>query len=118
MAPGLEFPRPLIRHLAPPVSLSGLLDGPGTGLPRGRQQRLGFLVLEVTLVACKGNNLLQLAPLFSQAQALNLKARVFIIKLFTKLAHRISHPSEKLLAKSTTPPSALEHVFYIVIRPK
>ena len=33
VAPGLEFPRPLLRRLTPPVNLSGLLDGPGTSLP-------------------------------------------------------------------------------------
>ena len=118
MAPGLEFPRPLLRRLTPTVSLSGLLDGPGMGLPRGRQQRLGLLIVKVTLVAHKGNGRLQLAPLFSQAQALSLKARVFIIKLFTKLAHRVSRPPEKPLAKNAKPPGALEHVFRSAIRPK
>ena len=65
VAPGKEFPRPLIHRLTPLISLSGLLDGPGTGLPRGRQQRLGLLIVEVTLVACKRSGRLQLAPLFS-----------------------------------------------------
>ena len=118
VAPGLEFPRPLLRHLTPLVSLSGLLDGLGTGLLRGSRQRLGLLIIKVTPVARKGYGRLQLAPLFSQAQALGLKARVFIIKLLTKLAHRVSHPPEKPLAKSTMPPGTLEHVFCVVIRPK
>ena len=102
----------------PPTSFSGLLDGPGTSLPGGRHQLLGLLIVEVTLVARKGNGRLQLAPLFSQAQALSLKARVFIIKIFTKLAHRVSRPPEKPLAKNSTPPGTLEHVFCVVIHPK
>ena len=118
VAPGKEFPRPLVHRLTPQISFSGLLDGPGTSLPGGRQQLLGLRNVEVTLVARKGNGRLQLAPLFSQAQALGLKARVFIIKLLTKLAHRVSHPSEKPLANSATPPGMLEHVFCVVIRPK
>ena len=118
MAPGKEFPRPLIHRLTPPTSFSGLLDGLGTSLPGGRQQLLGLLIVEVTLVARKGNGCLQLAALFSQAQALGLKACVFIIKLLTKLAHRVSRPPEKPLAKSATPPGMLEHVFCIIICPK
>ena len=69
-------------------------------------------------MARKGNSRLQLAPLFSQAQALILEARIFISKLFTKPAHRVSRPPEKPLAKNATPPGALEHVFCVVIRPK
>ena len=69
-------------------------------------------------MARKGNSRLQLAPLFSQAHALSFKARIFISKLFTKPAHRVSRPPKKLLAKNATPPSVLEHVFCIVIRPK
>ena len=69
-------------------------------------------------MARKGNGSLQLAPLFSQAKALSLKAHVFISNLFTKPAHLVSHPPEKPLAKDATPPGVLEHVFCIVIRPK
>ena len=118
VAPGKEFPRPLIHRLTPPISFLGLLDGPGAGLPGGRQQLLSLLIVEVTLVAREGNSRLQLAPLFSQAQALGLKARVFIIKLFTKLAHRVSRPPEKPLAKSVTLPGTLEYVFHTIICPK
>ena len=69
-------------------------------------------------MARKGYGRLQLAPLFSQAQALSLKARVFLIKLLTKLAHRVSRHPEKPLAKNSMPPGALEHVFCVIIRPK
>ena len=69
-------------------------------------------------MARKGDDRLQLAPLFSQAQALSLKVRIFISKLFTKPAHRISRPPEKPLVKNATPPGALEHVFSVIFRPK
>ena len=69
-------------------------------------------------MARKGDGTLQLAPLCSQAQALGLKARVFISKLLTKQAHRVSRPSKESLAKSVTLPGALEHVFHTIIGPK
>ena len=70
------------------------------------------------LTACKGDGTLQLAPLRDQAQALGLKAHVFISKLLTKQAHHVSRPPKEPLAKSGTLPSALKYVFHAVIRPK
>src|SRR4051812_3323972 len=70
------------------------------------------------LMARKGDGALQLTPLCSQAQALGLKARVFISKLLTKQVHRVSRPSKESLAKSATLPGALEHIFHTVICPK
>ena len=118
MAPGQELPSPLLRRLSPPVSFPGLLSGPRSGLPRGHQRRLGLCVVKIALTARKGDGALQLAPLCSQAQALGLKARVFIGKLLSKQAYRVSRPSKESLAESTTLPSALEHVFHTIIRPK
>ena len=115
--PGSELPLPLFCDPAPLVSLLSLQDGPGAGLPRSCQRHLGLLIVEVTLVARKGNGHLQLAPLLSKAQALGLKARVLAGKLYTELAHCISRPLEKPLAKSAALPSALEHVFRVVLRP-
>ena len=69
-------------------------------------------------MARKGDGTLQLAPLCSQAQALGLKVRVFISKLLTKQAHRVSRPSKESLAKSAMLPGALEHVFHTIICPK
>ena len=66
----------------------------------------------------EGDCRLQLAPLRNQAHALGLKARVFISKLLTKQAHRISRPSKESLAKSAMLPSMLKYVFHAVIRPK
>ena len=66
----------------------------------------------------KGDGALQLVPLCSQAQALGLKVRVFISKLLTKQAYRVSRPSKESLAESATLPSALEHVFHTIICPK
>ena len=118
MAPGQELPSPLLRRLSPSVSFPGLLSGPRSGLPRGHQRRLGLCVVKIALTARKGDGALQLAPLCSQAQALGLKARVFISKLLTKQAHRVSRPSKESLAESATLPSALEHVFHTIICPK
>ena len=67
-------------------------------------------------MACKVDGALQLAPLCSQAQALGLKARVFIGKLLSKQAYRVSRPSKESLAESATLPSTLEHVFHIAFR--
>ena len=69
-------------------------------------------------MARKGNGALQLAPLCSQAQALGLKARVFIGKLLSKQAYRVSRPSKESLAESATLPSMLEHVFHTIICPE
>ena len=117
MAPGQELPGLLLRCRSPPVSFPSLLSGPRPGLPRGHQRRLGLCFIKVALTARKGDGALQLAPLCSQAQALGLKARVFIMKLLTKLSHRVSLPPEKPLAKNATPPGALEHVFHTIISP-
>ena len=93
-------------------------DLPRSGLPRGHQRRLGLFVIKIALTARKGDGALQLAPLCSQAQALGLKARIFISKLLTKQAHRVSRPSKESLAKSATLPSTLKYVFHTIIRPK
>ena len=98
--------------------LPGFFDGLGTGIPRGRQRRLGLLIVKIALAACEDDCRLQLVPLRDQAQALGLKARVFVSKLLTKQAHRISRPSKESLAKSAMLPSALEHVFHTIICPK
>ena len=118
MAPSQELPSPLLRRRSLPVSFPGLLSGPRSSLPRGHQQRLGLCVVKIALTARKGNGALQLAPLCGQAQALGLKAHVFISKLLTKQAHCVSRPSKESLAESATLPSALEHVFHTVIRSK
>ena len=118
MTPGQELPSPLLRRLSPPVGFPGLLSGPRSGLPRGHQRCLGLFVVKIALMARKGDGALQLAPLCSQAQALGLKARVFISKLLTKQAHRVSRPSEESLAESTMLLSKLEHIFYTLICPK
>ena len=70
------------------------------------------------LTACKGDGALQLAPLYSQAQALGLKARVLISKLLAKQALCVSRPSKESLAKSMTLLGALEHVFHTIICPE
>ena len=116
--PGLELPRALLRSLLPLVSFPGLLDGLGTGHRRGRQRCLGLLIIKIALATREGDCRLQLAPLRNQAHALGLKARVFISKLFTKQAHRVSRPPKEPLAKSATLPSTLKYVFHAVIRPK
>ena len=118
MAPGQELPSLLLHRLLLPVGFPGLLSGPRLGLPRGHQRRLGLCIIKIALTARKGDGALQLAPLCSQAQALGLKARVFISKLLTKKAYRVSRPSKESLAESTMPPSALEHVFHTIICPK
>ena len=76
------------------------------------------LLIKIALTARKGDGALQHAPLRSQAQALGLKARVFISQLLTKQAHHVSRPSKESLAKSATLPGALEHVFHTIICPK
>ena len=118
MAPGQELPSPLLRRLSPPVSFPGLLSGPRSGLPRGHQRRLGLYVVKIALTARKGDGALQLAPLCSQAQALGLKVPVFIGKILSKQAYRVSRPSKESLAKSAMLPGALEHVFHTIICPK
>ena len=95
--------------------LPGFFDGLGTGIPRGRQRRLGLLIVEIGMTACEGDNCLQLAPLCNQAQALGLKARVLISELLTMQAHRISRPPEEPLAKSATLPGALKYVLHTII---
>ena len=70
------------------------------------------------LTAREGGSALQLVPLCSQAQALGLKARVFIGKLLSKKAYRVSRPSKESLAESATLPGALEHVYHTIICPE
>ena len=74
------------------VCFPGLLDGLGAGLSRGRQRCFSLRVIKVTLVMCKGDGYLQLAPLLSEAQAFGLKERNLASKLHTDPAHRIRHP--------------------------
>ena len=66
-------------------------------------------------MTCKGDGYLQLAPLLSKAQAFGLKARVLAGKLRAELAHYISCPLKKLLAKGTALLSMPEHISGVIL---
>ena len=114
-APGQESLCPLLRGLLPPVCFPGFFDGLGTGLPRGRQQRLGLLIIKIAPTVREGGSRLQLAPLHNQPKALGLKARILTSEFLTKQAHRVSRPPEEPLAKRATLPGALEYILHTII---
>ena len=112
----MELPCALLRGLASSVCLPSLLDGLGAGLPRGRQRRLNLGIFKIALMACKADGYHQLAPFLSKAQAFGLKACILTSKLRAKLAHCISRPLKKLLAKGAALPSVPGHVSGVILR--
>ena len=82
---------------------------------RGRQRCFILRIVKVTLVTCKGDGYLQLAPLLSEAQAFGLEARILASKLHPDPAHRILRPLEEFLAKGAPFVRMPEFVFRVAL---